>query len=306
MTKSSSIPCKLTVTFVKYEPNKEGGAYLAWKERFKQFGVPGFILFLIITLFSFYLISNDAEILKDLHKKMSMLITADFLKYHEKESPLLHALQFILLILIYGLFLVGIVNAVLIVKNVIMKKTPSLISRKIHDYDSYLDLEDRLGDVLTALDQQSSLRIIDEKVTIFMISKQSEIKRIFGLTERQIDYVWYFEGKNNDIELVYLKTPTDIEGVAKLLNSSLDMPNVRVQESAVNSRMELQESPIKQFITVRNYGNLKLGLAVFILKDNIFTNENLKEFTYYTSKMILLGTNNRLLRQFKRKKNIGS
>ncbi|MBU8880558.1 hypothetical protein BGM26_16510 [Bacillus sp. FJAT-29790] len=279
---------------------------MAWKERFKQFGVPGLILLLIISLFSFYLISNDTELLKDLHKEMSKFITADFLKYHENESPLLQALQFILLILIYGLFLVGFVNAVLIVKNVIMKKSTALLLRKIDDYDSYLDLEDKLGDVLTAFDQQSSLRVIDEKVTIFMMSNQAEIKRIFDLPERQIEFVWYFEGKNNDIKLVYLKTPTDIEGAAKLINSALDMPNVRVQESAVNSRMELRESPIKQFITVRNYGNLKLGLAVFILKDNIFTNENLKEFTYYTSKMILLGTNNRFLRQFKRKKNAGN
>ncbi|EKN71742.1 hypothetical protein BABA_00300 [Neobacillus bataviensis LMG 21833] len=279
---------------------------MAWKERFKQFGVPGFILFLIISLFTFYLITNDAELLKDLHENMSKFITADFFKYLEKESPLLQALHFILLILIYGLFLMGFVNAVLIVKNVIMKKSPALLLRKIDDYDSYLDLEDKLGDILTAFDQQSSLRVIDEKVTIFMISIHAEIKRIFGLPERQIEFIWYFEKKDNDIELVYLKTPTDIECAAKLINSALDMPNVRVQESAVNSRMELRDSPIKQFITVRNYGNLKLGLAVFILKDNIFTNENLKEFTFYTSKMILLGTNNRFLRQFKRKKNAGN
>ena len=283
-----------------------GGAYLAWKERFKQFGVPGFIILIIITLFSIYLSTNNAELLKDLHKQMSKFITDGFFTYSENEDPLQHAFQFIVLILIYGLFLVGFVNAVLIVKNVVMNKPPTLISRKIHDYDSYLDLEDKLGDVLTALDQQLSLRIIDEKVTIFMISNQLEIIRIFGLTERQIDFVWYFEGKNNEIELVYLKTPKDIEGVAKLINSSLDMPNVRVQEPAVNSRMELRESSIKQFITVRNYGNLKLGLAVFILEDKIFTDENLKEFTYYTSKMILLGTNNRLLKLFKRKKNTGN
>jgi len=279
---------------------------LAWKERFKQFGVPGFILFLLITLFSFYLMSNDAEILKDLHRKMSMLFTADFLKYRAKNSPLLQALQFILLIFIYGLFIIGFVNAVLIVKRVIFQKSPALIACTIHDYDSYLTLEDKLGDVLTALDQHSPLRVIDEKVTIFMISHQTEIQRIFGLKERQIDFVWYFEGKNNDVELVYLKPPADMDGVAKLLNSSLDMPYVRVKEPAVTSRMELRESPIKQFITVRNYGNLKLGLGVFILKDNIFTAENLKEFTYYTSKMILLGTNSRFLRQFKRKKNIGN
>ncbi|WP_286230628.1 hypothetical protein [Neobacillus mesonae] len=279
---------------------------MAWKERFKQYGVPGFILFLIISLFSIYLITNDSDLLKDLHKKLSNFITADFFKYHEEKSPLLQALQFILLILTYGLFLVGLVNAVLIIKNVIMKKTPALLSGKADDFDSYLDLEDKLGDVLTAFDQQSALRIIDEKVTIFMMSKHTEIKRIFGLPERQIEFVWYFAGKNNDIELVYLKTPTDLESVAKLINSALDMPYVRVQESAVNSRMELSESPIRQFISVRNYGQLKLGLAVFIHKDNIFTNENLKEFTYYTSKIILLGTNNRFLRQFKRKKNAGN
>ena len=279
---------------------------LAWKERFKHFGVPGFILFLILSLFSFYLITNDADLLKDLHEKMSKFITANFFKYNEKESPLFQALHFILLILIYGLFLVGFVNAVLIVKNVFMKKSPALLLLKIDDYDTYLDLEDKLGDVLTAFDQQTALRVIDEKVTIFMVSKHAEIRRIFGLSERQIEFVWYFEGKNNDIELVYLKTPTDIEGAAKLINSALDMPYVRVKESAVNSRMELQESPIKQFITVRNYGNLKLGLAVFILKDNIFTNENMKEFIFYTSKIVLLGTNNRFLRQFKRKKNAGN
>ncbi|GHI00765.1 hypothetical protein [Neobacillus kokaensis] len=279
---------------------------MAWKERFKQFGVPGFILFLILSLFSIYLITNDSDLLKDLHIKMSKFITADFFKYQEEESPLLQALQFILLILLYGLFLVGFVNAVLIVKNVIMKKTPALISGNIDHFDSYLDLEDKLGDVLTAFDLQSSLRVLDEKVTIFMMSNHAEIKRIFGLHERQIEFVWYFGGKNNDIELVYLKPPTDIDGAAKLINSALDMPYVRVQESAVNSRMELRESPIKQFITVRNYGNLKLGLAVFVLKDDTFTSENLKEFTYFTSKIILLGTNNRFLRQFKRKKNAGN
>lgn len=276
---------------------------MAWKERFKQFGTPGFILFIIISLFSFYLITNDSELLKDLHIKLSKFMTADFFKYREAESPLLQASHFTLLILIYGLFLIGFVNTILIVKNVFMKKTPALIS---HDYDSYLDLEDKLGDVLTAFDQQSSLRVIDEKVTIFMMSKHAEIKRIFGLHERQIEFVWYFQGKNNNIELVYLKTPTDLQGAAKLINSALDMPYVRVKEPAVNSRMELRDSPIKQFITVRNYGNLKLGLAVLILKENIFTKENLKEFIFYTSKMILLGTNNRFLRQFKRKKNAGN
>ncbi len=279
---------------------------MAWKEKFKQFGLPGFILFLIISLFSFYLITNDSELMKDLHLKMSKFITADFFKYREQASPLLQALHFVLLILIYGLFLVGFVSAVLMVKNVIMKTTPSIISPKFDEYESYLELEDKLGDVLTAFDQQSSLRAIDEKVTIFMMSSHAEIKRIFDLPESQIEFVWYFQGKNNDIELVYLKTPKDIEGAAKLINSALDMPYVRVQETAVNSRMELRESPIKQFITVRNYGNLKLGLAVFILKENIITKENLKEFIYYTSKMILLGTNNRLLRHFKRKKNTGN
>ncbi|MDV2888100.1 hypothetical protein RYX45_23335, partial [Alkalihalophilus pseudofirmus] len=85
-----------------------------------------------------------------------------------------------------------------------------------------------------------SLRAIDEKVTIFMMSSHAEIKRIFDLPESQIEFVWYFQGKNNDIELVYLKTPKDIEGAAKLINSALDMPYVRVQETAVNSRMELR------------------------------------------------------------------
>lgn len=279
---------------------------MAWKERFKQFGVPGLIIFLLISLFSFYFITNGLDILKDLHKKMAMLLTVDFLKYRAKDGPLLHALQFILLIFIYGLFLIGLVNAVLIVKKVMLKKTPALIACTIHDYDSYLNLEDKLGDVLTALDQHVPLRMIDEKVTIFMMSCQTEILRIFGVSERQIDFVWYFEGKNNDVELVYFKPPVDLEGAAILLNSSLDMPYVRVKEAAVNSRMELRDSAIKQFITVRNYGNLKLGLAVFVLKENIFTDENLQEFAYYTSKLILLGTNSRFLRQFKRKKNIGN
>ncbi|MCM3570241.1 hypothetical protein [Neobacillus mesonae] len=277
---------------------------MAWKEKFKQFGLPGFIVFVIISLFSIYLITNNSELLRDLHVKMSKFMTSDFLKYQNEKGPILQALQFTLLILIYGLFLLGLVNAVLMVKNVILKRTPSIISH--NDSELYLELEDKLGDVLAAFDQHSPLRVIDEKLTIFMMSHHAEIKRIFGLPERQIEFVWYFQGKNNDVELVYLKTPIDIEGAAKLINSALDMPYVRIQEPSVNNRMELRESPIKQFITVRNYGNLKLGLAVFILKENIFTKDNLKEFIYFTSKIILLGTNNRFLRHFKRKKNSGN
>ena len=277
---------------------------MAWKEKLKQFGIPGFILFIIISLFSIYFITNDSELLRDFHIKMSKFITADFLKYQEQKSPILQALQFVLLILIYGLFLLGFVHAVLMVKKVMTKTTPSVFSH--NDCESYLELEDKLGDVLIAFDQQSSLRAIDEKVTIFMLSNHAEIKRIFGLPERHIEFIWYFHGKNNNVELVYLKTPKDIEGAAKLINSALDMPYVRVQEPSVNSRMELRESPIKQFISVRNYGNLKLGLAVFLLKDDIFTKENMKEFIYFTSKIILLGTNNRFLRHFKRKKNTGN
>lgn len=276
---------------------------MAWKDKFKQFGIPGFILFVIISLFSLYFITNDSELLRDLHVKMSKFVTSGFFQYQEQKSPILQALQFILLILIYGLFLLGLVNAVLMIKKVILKPTPSVSPH--NDFESYLELEDKLGDVLTAFEQQSSVRVIDEKITIFMLRNHEEIKKIFGLPERLIEFVWYFQGKNNDVELVYLKTPLDIEGAAKLINSALDMPYVRVQEPSVNSRMELRESPIKQFISVRNYGTLKLGLAVFILKENIFTKEKLKDFIYCTSKIILLGTNNRFLRHFKRKKNNG-
>ncbi|WP_153126705.1 hypothetical protein [Peribacillus tepidiphilus] len=278
---------------------------MEWKNKLKQFGPSGFILIGIISVLLFYLNANNTNIITALHILMAKPFTFRFLQYGEEYSPLHKALQFFVFILIYGLFFVGIVNAFIVVKN-LFKKKPALIARNIHDYNSYIDLEDKLGDAMIALEERFNSRVIDEKVTIFMNTKEMEIKRIFGVSERQIDFIWYFHGKNNDIELVYLKKPADIHGAGKLINSALDMPDVRVKEAAVNSQLELQNCPIKQFISVRNYGHLKLGLAVLILKDNVFTEENLQEFTYYTSKMILLGTYIPFLRQIKKKKQLAN
>jgi hypothetical protein len=292
---------------VKYSVHKErkGLFHLEWKEKLKSYGVPGTILAGIIGLFIFYLNTNDADILEEFHKLMSKMFALDFLIYKEKSNSLNKALQFMALLFINGLFLLGIVNIFAIIFNLFRKK-PTLLSNSINNHDSYIELEDKLGDALIAFDDQSPQRVIGEKVTIFMNTKQMEIKRIFGVSEREIDFVWYFEGRDNNIDLVYFKDPADIEGVGKLIDSSLYMPDVRVNEPFVNSQIGLQDSKIKQFISVRNYGNLKLGLAVFILKKDVFTEQNLQEFTYYTSKMILLGTHSQFLRQVKKKKQIAN
>jgi hypothetical protein len=235
------------------------------------------------------------NLLESLHKAMAKPYSLSLLKFDADMNVWLSIGQFILLLSIYLLIIFGIIH--LFNKFFKPDKGSEL-------YSTYEDLEEKLGEAIVCIEDKAGENAIDEKVTVYMTAKQWEIKRIFGVKEKEIDFIWFFPGRRDDIDLVYLRDPKKLGDAGKLINSSLDVESVRVQEPEVNKQMELRDSPVKQFIAVRNYGSLKLGLAVFIYKENVFTDKNLQEFVQYTTKMLLLGLHNQFVNKVKKKKRV--
>lgn len=254
----------------------------------------GTVIVLAIIIVGKLIDDKTGNLLESLHKFMAMPYSLPFLKFNVNMNVWLSIGQFVLLLSIYVLIIYGVIHLF----NKFFKPT----DKEIDQYKPYEDLEEKLGEVLVCIEDKAEDNTIDEKVTIYMTAKQWEIKRIFGVKEKEIDFIWFFPGRNDDIDLVYLRNPKNLGDAAKLINSSLDVESVRVQEPEVNKQMELKNSLVKQFIAVRNYGSLKLGLAVFIYKENVFSDKNLQEFVQLTTKMLLLGFHNKFVHRVKKKK----
>lgn len=246
----------------------------------KKYGnVVGVLLFIIVK----YIDEKSADLLGYLHKFMASPFSLPFLQYQEDHSALFSTLQFVLLVCLYALIIFGFMYCV----SIPFKKN------NVHFVDIE-DIESKLGDVIQSLENGDIEDVIDTKITAYMTAVELEIKRIFKLKKKKIDFIWYFpkhkDGKvSDDYELVYFKHPKDLHHAKFYISSSLDIEGIRFKEENVKGRMETPHAKFSQFITVRNVGKPRLGLAIFIYEDNVINEENEQEFTQFTSNFILLG-----------------
>jgi hypothetical protein len=256
------------------------------------FAKKNIIIGTVLLIIGKFIDDKKTELLSSFHSFMAKPFALPWLTYEKEMNAWGATFQFVGLVFIYIFIILGIWFVI----------QYYFFNKKESNNNFCEDIEDKLTETLLTFEDKESLEIIDEKVTEYMTTKQVEIKRIFGIREKHIEFIWYYPINKNEIELVYLKEPKDHDNVAKLISSSLNVPEIRVYEPAVNERMEFKQSNIKQFISVRNCGNLKLGLAVFIYKENTFTEENLKEFIQYTTNLLLLGFHKPFVVSIKNKK----
>ncbi|ETI67870.1 hypothetical protein [Neobacillus vireti] len=246
----------------------------------KRYGIPGALFAFIIFK---YVDERAGDLLGYLHKLMAKPFSLSFLQYKEKMSPALSTGQFILLFSIYSLIFFGIVFLI----TAPFKKAKNI-------FENYEDIEEKLGDALLSLEKQDVERVIDVKITSYMTAIEWEVKRIFNVRKKQIDFIWYFPKRVNqvvtdDYELIYLKNPKDLHHAKFYIDSSLNIEGIRLKEENVKGRWETPNAKFSQFITARNVGKPRLGLAVYIYKENVINEENEQEFAHFTTNLLLLG-----------------
>ncbi|GAF18313.1 hypothetical protein JCM19046_2880 [Bacillus sp. JCM 19046] len=79
--------------------------------------------------------------------------------------------------------------------------------------------------------------------------------------------------------------------VDELIASSIRFKQNRVQDSI---QIKKPESAIHDFLLIRNYGNVKLGLAICLYKPNLLTSAVEENMINLTSDIALLGLNDEL------------
>ncbi|RDI44066.1 hypothetical protein [Falsibacillus pallidus] len=266
----------------------------------KKLGYGGSILFFLILIGTKFLDNKLGDLFDSLHKVMAKPFAVSILQYNEKMSVWLSVGQFFLLLTIYGLIVLGIVFLINIT-----------FAKKKTGFENYEDTEENLGEALVAIANGEGQNVIDEKVTSYMTEIEMEIKKIFNVRKKQLDFIWYFpkelsedaidSEEEYDFELVYLKKPKDLDNAQALINSSLDVEAVRIKEENVKGRWETKDAKFEQFITVRNYGSPSLGLGVFIYKENVLNEENEQEFIQFTTNLLLLGFHEQFVKSIAKK-----
>lgn len=135
-----------------------------------------------------------------------------------------------------------------------------------------------------------------------MKAYEMEVGKLFNIVSTEYRCFWIVPDHSPDaVKLIYLSEDSDITHEEKLLESALIQKDSRVVNTAV--KQWYPSSPIEQFALVKNIGNLKLGFAIFIYKNDVMNTENLQEFEQLTSYYLLLGFYTKFVNGIKRRKN---
>ncbi|SDH86575.1 hypothetical protein [Alteribacillus bidgolensis] len=220
-----------------------------------------------------------------------------FLRFDNESSSLRTFTQQMTLLIIYYVFAMG-------VKHVIFHQ---LFSRE-EKLGTYEDVEEELTEVIKAIDTGDGERIIEEKVTNYLHAVETEIRKVFEVRKRHVDFIWFFpvnEEERYDIRLYYQGKIKDLDSASRMINTALDNEEkpVRQKNSNIKSDSNMEGSKHSQSLIVRNYGEIRLGLGVFFLKDDVISEEKEQEFMKITTNLLLIGFNQDFVESLERKFN---
>ncbi|MGC5326139.1 hypothetical protein [Brevibacillus sp. SYSU BS000544] len=223
------------------------------------------------------------DLIVDIHKWMYKPIEWLSIVGSPKEGNKLASLVSTLgLFIFYSSILAGLVLIVLFVVNKI----------KGNNIEFQMDVkycEKELANAINSLDGSGQRTvIINANVVAFMKAFEMEVKSIFGLNPDELCCYWIVPTQNEkQFEYIYLTEFKDLDTVNTLLLSSMLQDDSRIADKHIKERFP--NSNIEQFSIVKNFGKFRLGFAVAIYKNDIFTPENMQEFERLTTYMLLLG-----------------
>ncbi|WP_077329153.1 hypothetical protein [Virgibacillus siamensis] len=238
--------------------------------------------FLLINLLLFFINAFNKDIIELVHKGMSTYVTIPTLIYEENSGVIERFFRFAGLLIIYIVFLLGIVLSI-----------TSLLRKEGQPTSTYEDIEEHLVEALLSVENGEVEHVINAKVISYLTAMETEIRRIFNLKRKKLDVIWYLPKENDDgdYELFYLKPAKDINSLGALIDRTLEEEGIRFKDKSTKDRYDLDDCRFNQFITVRNYGKVRFGVALGIYEDNILNDFNEQEFIKFTTNMLLLGYN---------------
>jgi hypothetical protein len=218
------------------------------------------------------------------------------MKPEEKENSLVAFALFTFLLVTIILLIAGLIFLPsFLIRQTRKPKTEGVLTTKN-------PCEKELSAVINAIDDNLPIGVINDKLVGFMKAIECEIGRIFELGKENFQCTWIVPGEDpGSYKLAFLEDNLiEEDNTTILITSCLRQEDSRIVVVSADSMIPSARE-IKQFTVVKNYGTFRLALGLTVLKEEIFNEENMKEFEELTSYLLLLGFNARLTAEFDRK-----
>lgn len=158
-----------------------------------------------------------------------------------------------------------------------------------------------IAHAINSIDDNEIVPVKRTKMLSFMKAFEIEVRRIFHLEENELQCVWILPATNATHKFQIACIDDNIDDLFTmeiLVASALRQSDSRIVVEKVKQSVPSSEN--EQFTIVKNFGKFRLGFAMLVKKENVFTKSNMQEFEDLSSYLLLLGFFNSFISSIRR------